>query len=434
MRRKIKRENNCFKKSFSIILTIIFIALIAYVSYNKIIKYQKEKEKFQEETAINNIKKHYSQYVITTKETNLLNKDEEVVGKINNNVKLSLGKTSVTKETKYFELSLEGDTYYISYEDVIPTEEFTTSDRYKNYIPYNQNIITNETTTFYDNDNNYLYEISKSYEFPIIIKDTNRYGIIYNNNLLYIKKDDVSKVENHHNTDKSNSNGVAVLNYHFFYDENNPEDAAGCREVICHTKKQFKTHLDYLKEKNIFTVTMNELEMYMDGKLQLPKSVLITIDDGARTKDGVDLLTEYKMNATIFLITSWHDPKTYYKTDYIELHSHSHNLHNGGKCSGGQGAEIKCLPKDEILKDLAASRESLNGSTAFCYPFYEYNAYSTNLLKEAGFTMAFIGEVPTSYGYQLATVKGDKYKIPRFVIMTHTTIKDLDDYFNEIKN
>ena len=434
MRRKIKRENNCFKKSFSIILTIIFIALIAYVSYNKIIKYQKEKEKFQEETAINNIKKHYSQYVITTKETNLLNKDEEVVGKINNNVKLSLEKTSVTKKTKYFELSLEGDTYYISYEDVTPTKEFTTSDRYKNYIPYNQNIITNETTTFYDNDNNYLYEIFKSYEFPIIIKDTNRYGIIYNNNLLYIKKDDVSKVENHHNTDKSNSNGVAVLNYHFFYDENNSEDAAGCREVICHTKKQFKTHLDYFKEKNIFTVTMNELEMYMDGKLQLPKSVLITIDDGARTRDGVDLLTEYKMNATIFLITSWHDPKTYYKTDYIELHSHSHNLHNGGKCSGGQGAEIKCLPKDEILKDLAASREALNGTTAFCYPFYEYNTYSTNLLKEAGFTMAFIGEVPTSYGYQLATVKGDKYKIPRFAIMTHTTIKDLDDYFNEIKN
>ena len=45
--------------------------------------------------------------------------------------------------------------------------------------------------------------------------------------------------------------GVPVLNYHFFYDENNSEDAAGCREVICHTKKQFKTHLDYFKEKNM---------------------------------------------------------------------------------------------------------------------------------------------------------------------------------------
>ena len=434
MRRKTKRKTSHFKKSFSIILIVILIAIIAYISYNKIINNQKEKEKSQEETVLNNIKKHYSHYVITTKETNLLNKNEEVVGKINNNVKLLLEEVSITKKTKYFELSFEGDTYYVSYEDVAPTEEFIISDRYKNYIPYNQNITTKETTTFYDNDNNYLYEISKSYEFPIIIKDTDRYGIIYNSNLLYIKKDDVSKVESHHNTDKSNSNGVAVLNYHFFYDENNSEDAAGCREGICHSKKQFKTHLDYLKEKNIFTVTMNELEMYMDGKLQLPKSVLITIDDGARTKDGIDLLTEYKMNATIFLITSWFDPKTYYKTDYIELHSHSHNLHNGGKCSGGQGAEIKCLPKDEILKDLAASREALNGTTAFCYPFYEYNTYSTNLLKEAGFTMAFIGEIPTSYGYQLATVKGDKYKIPRFVIMTHTTIKDLDNYFNEIKN
>ena len=137
MRIKTKRKTSRSKKSFSIILIVILIAAIAYVSYNKIITMQKEKEKFQEETAINNIKKHYSQYVITTKETNLLNKDEEVIGKINNNVKLSLEETSITKETKYFELSLEGDTYYISYEDVTPTEEFTISDRYKNYIPYN---------------------------------------------------------------------------------------------------------------------------------------------------------------------------------------------------------------------------------------------------------------------------------------------------------
>ena len=119
MRIKTKRKNSRSKKSFSIILIVILIAAIAYISYNKIITMQKEKEKFQEETAINNIKKHYSQYVITTKETNLLNKDEEVIGKINNNVKLSLEETSITKETKYFELSLEGDTYYISYEDYL---------------------------------------------------------------------------------------------------------------------------------------------------------------------------------------------------------------------------------------------------------------------------------------------------------------------------
>ena len=95
---------------------------------------------------------------------------------------------------------------------------------------------------------------------------------------------------------------------------------------------------------------------------------------------------------------------------------------------------IKCLPKETILDDLAASRNALNNTRAFCYPFYEYNDYSMNLLKEAGFTMAFIGEVPTYYGYKLAEAGGDKFKIPRFVIMTHTTMKDIDEYFNEIKN
>ena len=80
------------------------------------------------------------------------------------------------------------------------------------------------------------------------------------------------------------------------------------------------------------------------------------------------------------------------------------------------------------------SRELLDGSTAFCYPFYEYNSYSENLLKEAGFTMAFIGEVPASYGpYKLAEVGGDKMKIPRFVVVNYTTLYELDRCFNGIK-
>ena len=41
---------------------------------------------------------------------------------------------------------------------------------------------------------------------------------------------------------------------------------------------------------------MKELELYIDGKLQLPKSVVITIDDGWRSKLGIELLNEYKLN------------------------------------------------------------------------------------------------------------------------------------------
>ena len=101
---------------------------------------------------------------------------------------------------------------------------------------------------------------------------------------------------------------------------------------------------------------MKEVEMYIDGKVQLPKSVLITIDDGPKTKIAVDLLTEYKMYATIFLVTSWFDEKEYYKTDYIELHSHTNNMHNTGVCPGGQGGGIKCLSEEEIQTDSGRRR------------------------------------------------------------------------------
>lgn len=196
-------------------------------------------------------------------------------------------------------------------------------------------------------------------------------------------------------------------------------------------KKQFKSHLDLIKEKNMLTLQTKEVEMYIDGKVQLPQSVLITIDDGPKTKVAVDLLTEYKMYATIFLVTSWFDEKDYYKTDYIELHSHTHNMHDGGQCPGGQGGGIKCLPEEEIQKDLKQSREDLNGSTVFCYPFYEYNDYSIKMLKKAGFTMAFIGESNNSDN--LIHVGSNKFKLRRFVIVTHTTINDLNKYFEQIK-
>ena len=183
--------------------------------------------------------------------------------------------------------------------------------------------------------------------------------------------------------------------------------------------------------KNVVIINRSKLSpMYIDGKLQLPKSVVITIDDGPKTEIAVDMLTEYKMYATIFLVTSWFNEDEYYKTEYIEFHSHTHNMHDGGKCPGGQGGAIKCLDEELIQEDLRQSREDLDGSTVFCFPFYEYNDYAIEMLKEAGFTMAFIGE--SNYSDNLVHVGDDKFKLRRFVIVTYTTINDLENYFGQI--
>lgn len=420
------------KKSRVIIVIMIIIIILGglgYIAFNYI---KENNAKLKKENIIKEINSHYNEFVKTNKETKLYNSNNEEVGTIGNNVELSLDNETISATTKYFKITTFDDDYYIRYQDVDKIDKLSETDnRYKSYIVFNENILTNDSTSFYDENDNLLYIFNKSYDLPIIIKDDTKYGVEFNDRLLYVKKEDVKEIKKSNNTDKENSTGIAVLNYHAFYDENNAEEKNNCTTEICHSKKQFKSHLDLIKEKNMLTLQMKEVEMYIDGKIRLPKSVLITIDDGPKTKIAVDLLTEYKMYATIFLVTSWFDEKEYYKTDYIELHSHTHNMHDGGQCPGGQGGGIKCLPEEEIQNDLKQSREDLGGSTVFCYPFYEYNEYSIKMLKEAGFTMAFIGESNNSDN--LIHVGSDKFRLRRFVIVTYTTINDLNKYFDQIK-
>ena len=92
---------------------------------------------------------------------------------------------------------------------------------------------------------------------------------------------------------------VAVLNYHFFYDEAKGD----CTESICISMTDFRKQLDYLKENNFKVLTMQEFNDWMDGKIEFDqKSVLITIDDGAAgTFDLLPaILEEYQMPATLF--------------------------------------------------------------------------------------------------------------------------------------
>lgn len=372
---------------------------------------------------------YYNQYVITNKEAKIYVKENDNYiesGVIGNNVELELNEYN---DSDYFDVKDFDGKYYIYCEDVNKIDSLSKiDDRYKEYIVFNNNINTSDITNFYDEEGNLVYSFNKGYSLPIIIRDNDRYGVEFNNRLLYINSADGEIVDSN-NTDKKNSSGVGVLNYHAFYDENDPNDK--CPTVICHSKKQFKEQLDFLKENDILTIKMNEIEMYIDGKIQLPRSVLITIDDGGRDKIAVDMLTEYEMYGTIFLVTSWYDPSTYYVTDYVELHSHTDDMHDQGDCPTGQGGGIQCLSEDVILNDLKLSREKLNGTTAIAYPFYEYNEYSIRLLKESGFTMGFAGE--TSYGDNLVHVGSDKFRLRRFVIVTYTTINDLSRYFGQIK-
>lgn len=415
MKRRKKKH-----KSFVIII-IVLICIIAFGSIVGRDYYLKEQKIKEEKKKIEQINNSYNKYVITNKESKIYDKEMNEIGHIGSGVELTLD--SIKDE--YYLITNLDDQYYIKYTDIDKIDNLSNinTERYKKYIPFNENIKTTDKTELYDKDNNLVVSLNKEYSLPIIVKDNNRYGVEYNDQLLYVNKDS-GKVIDNHNTDNTNIKGIPVLNYHFVYMDGD----TSCKEVICHSETFFRKHMNYIKENNYFTPTMNELEMYIDGKIRLPKSVVITFDDGRYLDNARKLLEEYKLNGTFFVISGWNWPVNLeeFKSDYLELHSHTHNMHDLGDCPTGQGGAIQCWSEEKIQKDLRLSREKLNNTTYLAYPFYEYNNYSIEQLKKAGFTMAFGGEYENGQKYVKPGI--DKFKLPRWVMVTYTTMNDFTSY------
>lgn len=218
--------------------------------------------------------------------------------------------------------------------------------------------------------------------------------------------------------------GVPVLNYHFFYDPTLGEE---CYEGICLTTQKFREHLEYLKNNNFKVLTMNEFVKWIYGEIDIPeKSVLITIDDGAKGTGAhngnklIPLLEEYKMHATLFLIAGWWDISNY-QSKYLEVQSHTYDMHKYGDCGKGQ---LVCANYENAKQDLQKSLDIIGNNTSFCYPFYSYDYEAIQAIKDLGFKVAFAG------GNRDATRNSNKYLIPRYPIHSNITM----DRFKEIVN
>lgn len=368
----------------------------------------------KEKKQVQDIKSHYHIYVKTQKEIKVYRKEEKYIecGKMGKDILLELTSlTKFSKENIYFQI--KNTPYYIYYKDVEPTEAITNSDSYKNYIPFDQSIEMDRVLLY--TDTGLAYDLPEPLSAPIIIDDGDKKYIEYRGRLYYAKKENINKIISNGQA-SSYAKQMAVLNYHFFYND----ASGGCNESICLKASKFDEQMKYLNDNNYYTPTMREFELFLDKKIRLPlKSVMITIDDGAMGTDNVltSILEKYNKRASLFLITGWND-KNKFTSPNLELHSHSDSMHKTGVCPGGQGGGIKCLPKEKVLADLKKTRDLLNQTTAFAYPFYEYNDRAISLLKEAGFTMAFIG------GNKKAVPGVNKMLIPRYPILSDITLKN----------
>lgn len=401
------------------IILLIFGILLGVVLYFRDIELKEKARIKKEKELVLKIKNRYSKYVQVKPNSFLYKKSGNKYQKILKVVSSDdfvLADTDINKNTKYF--LINDLDYYVRYQDVIKIDKPREKNvRYKNYLPFNTNIITKDKVSLYKNDEA-AYELYYSLDTPIIEIDDSGYMIEFNGEEYLIKNEDVSSTREVNNTNLTAAASVPVTCYHFIYLHGDDT----CNESICHSEDQIREEFNYLKSNNYFTLTTTELGKFIDGKIRLPeKSILITIDDGARAWNFIPILEEYGINATLFLVSSWYDLDRF-SSPYLEIASHTHDLHWPGRCPGGQGSPLKCLDKNVLLEDLRKSRETLNGTKALCFPFYEYNDYAISVVKEAGFEMAFIG------GGRKVVPGIDKYRIPRITIHKDTSLNSYIKY------
>lgn len=410
----MKKTSNKNKKERSnrLIFLLIFIlmitALATVVLYYGFTNYTVElDEGLVVEKKIKIIKKHYGPRVVLKTDADIYEfKDGKYldVGDIAKSYYISLEEIEIDEKTLYFPIK---DTKYFVKYDKVKISEGTNDFEDYNYILFNQNVISKKGSPLYQNNKEVLrFDNEKSY--PILIKEDDHYIVKYNDEYFMLKKTDAKEVVDHDNTDLAAASSIPVLNYHFLY---NPKTQDYCPETICLNLDYFYAHLNYLKENNYYTLTMKDMALWMDKKIRTPeKSVIITFDDGTNKTDQylAPALEKYELHGVLFLVTSWFNYKSF-DSPYLEVQSHGHELHG----VSSRVTEISRMTVDELDKDFKNSIKSLDGEdTAFCYPYYYYNAKMLEAVED-NFDIAFVG------GNRRARQSDNKYLIPRIVIYSH---------------
>lgn len=429
--KKREKENKTKKKKSSliiIIISIIVLLLLGLLSVYLINEDKKQKELERQEKLKNEIISKYNEYVVTNNNTFLyefIDGEYIEVGEVGQNVNLELEEIEITHETKYFKI--KDTNYFIEYKQILPSEKKEINDRYKSFVVFNKNIITKDKTSFYKENGDLFITINKSYNLPIIINEKDKYGVEFYNQLLYVKKEDVKEEKKVTNTKEETRTNIRTLTYHTVYI---PEKESCTNSAVCHPIKKFEEQMKYLHDKKYLTLTMEELEMFLDGKIRVPKkTIVITLDDGRRLNNSVPIVEKYGIYSTFFVITSKYSIEKYKDSKYARFESHTDDLHHNYKCNSGYyGGQMLCEKYDNIIKDLKLSQEKLGGSHYFAYPFFDSNAQAIKALKETGFKMAFIGEY-TSNGY--STGKTDRFQLRRKTIFGTDGLSVLKSYLAE---
>ncbi|HWO98991.1 MAG TPA: polysaccharide deacetylase family protein [Bacillus sp. (in: firmicutes)] len=274
----------------------------------------------------------------------------------------------------------------------------------------------------------------KGITYPILFETDQFYGIDIGGVKGFVMKTDIIPPKE----ESPYAAAVPVLMYHHLLRQ--AENQFPNNNVILNLEN-FEQQMKYLADEGYTTIMADELILFMQGELRLPKkSVLITFDDGHKTNYlyAYPILKKYNMHAAAFIITNRIQPQPadfdparlqFLSTqemesmkDVFEFGSHTNGLHN----LVGMTSQVLLQSPAELIADFTTSRDILQTSY-FCYPFGQYTPETISLVQQTGYKAAF----STKTGY--AEPNESLYEIQRFGVYPYTTMDEFKQIVSGLK-
>lgn len=198
----------------------------------------------------------------------------------------------------------------------------------------------------------------------------------------------------------SDTTSVLVLTYHHILNKEDKNKYFKDNMYIA-TTEDFEEQLNYLKENDYNSITIDDLYDWLQLKKDLPeKSVLITFDDGYTStyKYALPILEKYGYNSVVFCIgnlvndnTEEFDPSKlqYMGYDLIDDIKENHPILKIGAHSDlMHDKSISEISYEDMYEDVMVVKNKLD-TELYSYPGGHYNNNYLKAIKNAGYKVAF---------------------------------------------
>ena len=217
-------------------------------------------------------------------------------------------------------------------------------------------------------------------------------GLVINNintqnNTKPLKQTSAKTIFINNSVDSLKETKIPILMYHSIsYEKEN---------ILRIPKEKFRCQMKYLKDNNYTTLTLDELYSYMKTGKNLPnKPIVITFDDGYKDNytNAYPVLKEFKLKATVFVITNTIDHEKDYLTsseiklmdsNNIRIESHTSSHEHLDKISYIDNVNTMKTSKSKLEKILNRKVDYI------AYPYGGYTSNTIKAAKQSGYKLAF---------------------------------------------